>query len=64
MNEQELKDMELHMFTEDKAVPHCIIHRVHNGWNYIYYNWDGTCVSAVFVPEISIIQEHVAQRSF
>jgi hypothetical protein len=62
MNEQELKDMKLHQFTDGKATPHCIIHRVPNGWNYIYYNWDGTCVSAIFVPEISIIQEHSVPR--
>ena len=62
MNEQELKSMELHQFTDGKATPHYIIHRVPNGWNYIYFRDSWSCMSAVFVPEISIIQEHSVPR--
>jgi len=61
MNEQELKSMELHQFTDGKATPHYIIHRVPNGWNYIYFSGNGT-YAAIFVPEISIIQEHSVPR--
>jgi len=60
MNEQELKGMEMHMFYDGLVI--YTIHRVHNGWNYIYFNDSGSCMSTVFVPEISIIQEHNVPR--
>ena len=58
MNEEDLKDMELHMFTDN--IVNYTIHRVHNGWNYIYCV--GSCMTSVFVPELSIIQEYNVPR--
>jgi len=60
MNEQELKDMELNNFSGGSTIAY-VVHRVPNGWNYIYF-CAGTCATAVFVPEISIIQEHSVPR--
>ena len=58
MNEEDLKDMELHIFTDN--IVNYTIHRVHNGWNYIYYT--NSCMTSVFVPELSITQEYNVPR--
>lgn len=56
---EELKNMKLHDFDS----PHNLlvtVHRVQNGWNYIYQDGDG--ITAVFVPEVTITQEHIEPR--
>jgi len=61
MTEQELKDMKLHDYIEiDLKIDFSFVHRVPNGWNYLYCHKGKIAVQ--FVPEITILQEHVEPR--
>jgi len=59
MTEQELKDMKLH--EEIQITDDTYVLRVYRGWIYTMMDSNG-CLETQFVPEITIIQEHIEQR--
>jgi len=60
MTEQELKDMKLHERRFINAYDSVM--RVYNGWIYLFNDCDESVQETQFVPEITVIQEHIEPR--
>lgn len=61
MTEADLKAMPLHDYVEiDLKLDFSFIHRVPNGWNYVYSNKGSIAVQ--FVPEVLPILQYAVPR--